>query len=103
MSTNYYYRFNLCDCCGRFDEEHVGLAVAWGTFWFQGSKEIRSFQDWLDFFETHPGQLFDQYGDPVELDEFKQLVEKGRGKPSDLDFGEWMDGEGNLFSDRTFS
>lgn len=23
MSTNYYHRTNICDCCGRYDETHI--------------------------------------------------------------------------------
>lgn len=113
MGTNYYYRYNLCDCCGRYDEEHVGKSSFGWSFSFHGTDEIRSFDDWLKFFESHPGQLFDEYDRPVTIKEFKELVEAKRDgfnhvlecrrKHYGYDEREWIDSQGNSFSAHDFS
>lgn len=36
MGTNYYYRFNECEHCNRYDEAHVGKQSGGWSFLFHG-------------------------------------------------------------------
>jgi hypothetical protein len=49
MGTNYYARYNACDCCGRYDEAHIGKSM----------RTVQAF-DGLESFRPIPG-----YDDPM--------------------------------------
>jgi len=96
MGTNYDWRYNYCKCCKRYDEIHIGKSSFGWTFSFQAFKhydiesekipsyrlkenqpkyfEIKSYKDWLTFFDLAIGEIFDEYGKKISLDEFKDLV-----------------------------
>ncbi len=120
MGCNYYLRENRCECCGRTDEEkHIGKdSVGW-QFSFQGyraegaepGERIVSYADWLKRLDAG-GEIYDEYGDRVTLDEFKALVQAKQSEPRNyaiycqprypgLDV--WLDAEGYSFSGGYFS
>ena len=84
MGTNFYWRFNLCDHCGRYNEAHVGKRSAGWSFGFQGyshrlldpakpdwgyveespfGREVRSRAAWRGIFVDFPGELWNEYGE----------------------------------------
>lgn len=75
---------------------------------FQSAYECRSWQEWKIALNGHDGDIFDEYGDLVTLDDFRKIVEE-RG--DDLlnhydkhpDQYSWKDEEGYSFTDRDFS
>ncbi len=102
---NYYHRKNICECCERYDEVHIGKASVGWQFSFHGTDEIRDNLDWVDQLQT--GQIFDEYGNELSSDEFLKLVGESRGKhnyavkyPSSRD---WIDLNGWSFADYEFS
>jgi hypothetical protein len=93
VGTNYYWRFKICTCCGRYNEAHVAKS---GNTWQAYPQEllnadhsdwgfatesplgfpVLSFADWRKVFIEVPGELWDEYGqqinDPVAwLDEWQ--------------------------------
>lgn len=75
MSTNYYVRENVCDCCGRYDELHLGKSsMGWQfTFQYNGGeyyKNVAEMRKWLE-----GKRIFDEYDKEISNDEFWQLVE----------------------------
>jgi hypothetical protein len=84
MSTNYYWRFNGCHCCERYDEVHIGKSSGGWEFCFRGyrssststEKDTVSWDDWKTRFSMEEGTIFDEYGSPVPLADFIELVEQ---------------------------
>lgn len=74
MGTNYYLRTNLCSCCKRFNEQHIGKSSAGWKFIFHATWELRSADDWFKEIENSHGLIFDEYGVERTIDEFKKLV-----------------------------
>ena len=116
MSTNYYIDVNKCDCCGRFEEVHIGKKSAGWEFMFQSYNTLRSWQAWKQFLTSQ--KIYDEYEREVEYDDFVRKVEtslkgtfngrmnknhydEGKGKWNQLD--EWKDKEGYSFTSNEFS
>lgn len=121
MGTNYYHRFNRCDCCNRYDQRHIGMD-SWGwEFSFQAFTDdeykpfLKSWAEWKEALKA--GQIFDEYGEEMPVDKFIAYVEGTKGRknhydamidyakrrgPSYMD-GEWKDAEGWSFSTAQFS
>ena len=86
MSTNYYWRYNICECCKRYDEVHIGRSSGGWSFSFHALEsyskvgEIKSYKAWLDFFKKQKGKgkMYDEYGRWVSMKKFKELVESKR-------------------------
>lgn len=98
MSTNYYFRVSegpLAACAPL----HIGKTSGGWQFHFQGYLEegglktlevsrlgalhiqvlvprlmIRSLDDWLEFLDTTPGVILNEYGEELPVERFKQLV-----------------------------
>lgn len=87
MGTNYYWRDNPCDHCGRYNEVHVGKQSMGWSFGFRAWEhklvddehpdwgysvesplgyEIASRADWLKVFTSRRGELWDEYGRRVD-------------------------------------
>jgi len=118
MGTNYYLRKNICPCCSRYDEIHIGKSSAGWSFSFHGFRKendegliIISYKDWLK--ELQNGEIYDEYGRKVTLEEFMKLVENKKDaslnhtaycRNSDCEFNRkhaeeycWLDESGNSF------
>jgi len=120
MGTNYYHRTNVCSCCGRYDEHHIGKSSGGWTFGFHGEREkdpdinplgvVVSFAEWKD--RLKEGKIFNEYGEEVSLEDFLQLVESKRnGNINHTEYCRinhpeercWLDDDGNSFSEGEFS
>lgn len=125
MGTNYYHRYDHCECCGRYDERHICKSLR--TF-----RGYRPDPDWPDEF-TGPllatwqqwkaellkgGEVWDEYGRREETAAFIEAVEatkpEHRRRQYDWmveharDYGlslgrDWLDPEGFSFAEGEFS
>ncbi len=121
MGTNYYHRTNICNCCNRHDERHIGKSSAGWQFNFQGyynfgeedKPDIRSFKKWQEILQE--GKIFNEYGEEISFNEFISIVSskqelndnknqydscKARGCNLNND---WKDEEGYAFTTAEFS
>lgn len=126
ISTNYYYRTNVCDHCQRADVLHVGKKSSGWTFHFRGyrvstgaDQDIISVADWARLFKTTPGVLVDECDREIESPlqflaelEHPTLAQqhsedsperRGRWSPRPDPDTEWRDEEGFAFYDGVFS
>lgn len=130
MSTNYYARYNTCECCERYDEIHIGKSSVGWTFSFRGYNNecdnfvIKSYKELINVIKNNNMNIYDEYGHKTSLQEFKDLVESKRKSDNDsyrnsLDkisqensegtlarivFRDmWLDDKGNNFCRREFS
>lgn len=76
MGTNYYARINKCESCGRFDKIHIGkssigwrFAVEIHEEYYKSLEELWKFLDKLDV------ELFNEYGERKDIEEFFNLIE----------------------------
>lgn len=76
MSTNFYHRYNLCTCCGRYDERHVGKWTSLQGYrrpdWLDDADpfdEILSWADWKVRLRAG-GELWDEYGRQWDVEMF---------------------------------
>ena len=82
MSTNYIARYNICECCDRYDELHIGTSSHGWTFTFHAVSEnndggsIKSYKEWLEFFKSKKVKIYNEYGDRVSIKRFKDMVKK---------------------------
>lgn len=92
MATNYFWRTNICACCNRYDEYHLGKTSAGWTFLFQGYEayeptsyamseerwpfkvQVTSRRQWIEIVIAHNGEIWNQYGDKMD-DPVKWLSE----------------------------
>jgi len=105
MGTNYYIRYNLCNCCNRYDEIHIGKSSAGWQFSFHAVDDsdikmalfdpkdmlddtdrhliISSFQDWKSFIEKYvikykAAKIYNEYDELQDPIEFFKLIEAKR-------------------------
>jgi len=106
MGTNYYIRYNICKCCNRYDEIHIGKSSYGWSFTFHALDDyiklssidpkfalldnnemqikISSYKEWKEFFQKYiieyeTVKIFDEYGTEISLEEFYKLVELKKG------------------------
>ena len=108
MGTNYYIRYNICSCCNRYDEMHIGKSSAGWQFSFHAVEDrdillssfdpkevllednftyvnISSFQEWKSFIERYvvkykSAKIYNEYDELQDVEEFFDLVEHKRGE-----------------------
>jgi hypothetical protein len=122
MGTNYYQRTDICECCNRYKEKHIGKNSMGWQFSFQGytsyddNPKIKSFEDWKRELQAD-GKIFDEYGRELTFEEFVELVESKNKAPNNhYDYckkeaanrgydmlNDWKDDEGYSFSGADFS
>ncbi len=108
MSTNYYARYNICEGCGRYDEEHISKSSGGWTFTFHATEEIRSYGAWLDFLSQKDVEIFDEFGCKISRKDFHKLVLSKMDEPYNHakehpDDGSYLDEDGNSMSPYEFS
>lgn len=127
MGTNYFLRFNACECCGRYDEAHIGKKSMGWSFAFRAyggphadespfGFDVHSRADWRRALATVAGKVFDEYGREVEErpllwlggleppDRRQQVFENEESHyPIWYDRTAWRDAEGFRFESREFS
>ena len=120
MGTNYYHRTNICSCCGRYDETHIGKDSFGWQFSFQGLVDeemkpvVSTYKEWKD--RLLSGRIFDEYGREIGYQDFLDLVERSQSdKLNHYDYcvehhptviaqcTEWKDNEGYSFTSTNFS
>ncbi|MDD3813232.1 MAG: hypothetical protein PHZ02_01190 [Desulfocapsaceae bacterium] len=82
MSTNYYLRTKICDCCHRYDEIHIGKSSVGWKFLFHVTKTLRSADDWFKEIETSGGLIFSDCATPITLEEFKIFINEKKSTKS---------------------
>lgn len=122
MGTNYYHRTDICECCNRYKEKHIGKNSMGWQFSFQGymgyeeNPKIQSFEDWKRELLAD-GKIFDEYGKEFSLKEFVDLVESKKTAPNHhYDYcmkhsavrgydmsNDWKDDNGHAFTSSEFS
>lgn len=105
MGTNYYARKNICKCCGRYNDEHIGKSAYGWKFTFHSTENIKSYREWVKELSKKDVLIFDEYGEQMPLDKFKEMVEsKQTEKHEQTDYGSdtFKDYEGYCFSSSEF-
>lgn len=87
MGANYYWRHDICSCCGRYDELHIckSLTSFQAQFaeaeWDDLAKQYAppeplavSWSDWKDLIRKD-GEVWDEYGHRQDVDDFIARVE----------------------------
>lgn len=82
MGTNYYHRTNICECCGRFDQQHICKSmvsfeapVVWpDESPFAPVVAASSWQEWKARLVAD-GEVWDEYGKQWDVLEFIDGVE----------------------------
>lgn len=115
MGINYYQEKNICQCCKRYDRQHIGKSSVGWQFVFQAyntdKKQIKSFKDWKK--ELQDGVIVNDFGQIVPLEDFLSMVESKKSESNNqydwlvkhnryLD-NDWKDKEGYAFSLSEFS
>ena len=125
MSTNYYAHYNICECCNRFDEIHIGKSAAGWSFMFQGIVEddclgftLERIDDWELFLEKESVIIYNEYGEEITKSDFWETVRQKSGlknhcnelrnshRAMDSEYGFkecWVDYKGNSFTKGEFS
>lgn len=105
MGTNYYLRYNICNCCNRYDELHIGKSSGGWQFLFHQVDEdinsrdinpesilldvskthviIDSYQKWKRFIDRfvsdyEVAKIFDEYDNEIEPSELFNKIESNR-------------------------
>lgn len=62
MGTNYYYYYNVCECCGRSDILHIGKSSCGWVFSLHILPEldINDLDDWINLFNTENSYIKDE-------------------------------------------
>lgn len=114
MSTNYFWRYNHCAGCGRYDEAHVGSTMrAWQGYahelldpehpdWGYRHESpfgfpIASLADWRRVFTETAGELWDEYGRKVDVDPVAWLDSATPNPDHHLYGNDWIDPQGFYF------
>jgi len=84
MGTNYYWRYNICDKCNRYDELHIGKSSFGWAFSLHVYPEqkwadddyivIENLEDWKEKFTTEGSKIFDEYNREVSKDEVLDTI-----------------------------
>lgn len=87
MGTNYFWRHNLCDCCGRYDEWHICKSMTsfqayfacpeWNETARQYDPEMPLVVSWAKWkvLLRSGGQVWDEYACQHDVEEFISDVE----------------------------
>ena len=126
MGVNYYFKIKekrqkeienfLTDLekklIGFNTEIHIGKSSAGWTFSFQETPFYKSYKELLKFYEDNKNsiEIVDEYGDKIDIDYFKKLVEDK--KKEEFNYTKYigndeeyvyLDEEGNSFTKNYFS
>lgn len=83
MGTAFYHRTNICACCDRYDEQHIcnshisfEALMEWPD---EMSTErvvvVGSWQEWKARLVAIPGEVWDEYGKQIPVEQFIADVE----------------------------
>lgn len=77
MGTNYFARIETCNCCGRYDESHIGKYSYGWEFLFQG-QELCSWKEWKKFLKDDKIKIFDEYGKEHSISDLEELIKSNK-------------------------
>lgn len=131
MGTNYYFRYNICSHCGRYDSLHIGKNSYGWQFTFQALDEffdapfldgkvtlqVNSFLEWKEIIERYvvkekTAKIYNEYGDVISVQDFYDIIEKSKGEKNHRDYmlqerkydeTSFKDSDGNAFINVDFS
>ena len=87
MGTNYYLRYDCCERCGRADEQrHIGKSSFGWCFSLHVEDELNSLDDWKREFQKPNTRIYDEYPNPVTVEEMILIITERAGAKSDLDY-----------------
>ena len=103
MGTNYRLKKDVCPHCGRAGETlHIGKQSAGWAFIFSAAEGPKSWAEWKALLAT--GQIVDEYGEAVSLEQFEAMIEARKGGKVELfNSRDFLDAEGHPFHDGEFS
>lgn len=74
MGTNYYLRYNICECCGRFDQYHIGKdSVGW-KFLFHIDENRKNVNDWLENIRSSRYKIYNEYDEEISYHDFLKII-----------------------------
>lgn len=81
MSTNYYARYNTCDCCKRYDELHIGkfAGKSWsfeGHFQDWNAPWLTTAEQWRQFLRSSEATIVNEYGREESVEEFIASIDE---------------------------
>lgn len=80
MGTNYYFRYNFCEECGRCDKLHIGKSsVGWRFMFHYIAGLIENVIQWIAFINDNydssmDGVIIDEYGKEMKKEDFFALI-----------------------------
>jgi len=76
MGTNYYWNTTLCHHCGNSQQKHIGKSSGGWVFSLRTYPEegINDLPDWQKIWETQEGEIEDEYGRIVTIEEMLQSI-----------------------------
>lgn len=94
MGTNYYVKSNICEHCGKGDEDlHIGKSSAGWVFSLHvmPELEINDLDDWERFWKDK--KIVDEYGSEFSCDDMRAIITE-RGRKADWNkrpygYGSW--------------
>jgi hypothetical protein len=75
MGTNYYVKSERCNCCDhKPDDFHIGKSSYGWYFTMHVTYTITNFQDMLIFLVDNRYNIYNEYGDKVELEDIIRTI-----------------------------
>lgn len=78
MGTNYYWRTGNGECptCGHVDQEdlHIGKSSFGWVFSLHVTPELRTLDDWKEFFKISEGKIVDEYENEISLEGLMKII-----------------------------
>jgi hypothetical protein len=83
MSTNYFYREDTCNTCGRSDKRHIGKSSLGWCFGLHVYPDdgIHTLEDWVARFERG-GQIETEYGEVLTTEQMVEVIRRDNPKLS---------------------
>ena len=131
MGTNYYMRYDNCECCSRHEEIHIGKKsygwqfsfqahnpeVSWAPMGYLGISDpkdflINSWKDWQRYLQMKEHKIFDEYDSHISFKDLKRIIEDSKKNLKNLNHttechgmpfeASFYDKEGYSFSNSDF-
>lgn len=74
MGTNYYLRYNICKCCGRFNQYHIGKDSGGWKFLFHIDSAHKNIDDWLENMRSSRYEIYDEYDNRISYHDFIFMI-----------------------------
>lgn len=75
MGTNYYAKYNKCECCNRYDKLHLGKSSMGWKFMFKSNTEkYNNFKEFCKFIRRKDVEVWDDYGNKKSAKHLIDLI-----------------------------